>query len=72
MKVTIANDRLIEVGDTVTLIGQRWYTNEHTFNVGDVMTIVEDDENSEMYMNISDGVITVEISGVKHNSNDFK
>lgn len=72
MKVTIANDREVKVGDTVRLLGQRWYTRNHSFKVGDVMTVVEDNPESTHYMTINDGVITVEMEGVKYNPNDFE
>lgn len=71
MSVAIGNDRVVEVGDTVTLVGNRWYIEDHVFKTGDTMTIVEDKENTEFYMNISDKGITVEISGVRYNPNDF-
>lgn len=72
MTVFIANDRKVKVGDTVTLTGGRWYTDDHTFKVGDTLTIVEDKEETEFYMTVSDNVFTVEISGVKSYPNDFE
>lgn len=69
--VTLDTGREVNIGDVVTLIGNRWYTDDHTFQVGDKMTIVEDNPNSEMYMNINGELITVEITGVICNPRDF-
>ena len=70
--ITLDTGREVNIGDTVTLIGKRWYTDDHTFQVGDKMTIVEDNPNSEMYMNINGELITVEITGISCNPRDFK
>lgn len=72
MKVIIQKDRVVQVGDIVKLAGDRWYTDEHRFNRGDVMTIVENNAESDYYMDIFDGVITVEIAGVEFNPSDFE
>jgi len=72
MSVTIKNGRVVEVGDTVTLLGKNWYTDDYVFNQGEVMTIVEGDPEGEMYMNINDGVITVEVEAVRLYSYDFE
>lgn len=71
MIVKLKNGREVTIGDTVTLIGKRWYTDDHIFQVGDKMTIVEDNPNSEMYMNINGELITVEITGVTCHPRDF-
>lgn len=70
--VTLDTGREVSIGDTVTLIGNCWYTDDHTFQVGDKMTIVEDNPNSDKFMSLIDGDITVEIEGVNLHSHDFK
>lgn len=72
MSVTIANDRVVSVGDEVTLLGQRWFIGSHTFKQLDRMTVVANDDESEYFMNIdAEGNITVEIQALKVHPMDF-
>jgi hypothetical protein len=72
MGIFIAEGREVNVGDTVKLIGKLWYTDDHEFKFGDVMTIVDDNEDTQYFMKIDyDGIITVERAGVLYNPNDF-
>jgi hypothetical protein len=72
MTVVIANDRKVKVGDKVTLIGGRWYNDEgRIFKAGEVMTVIENDDDTEFFMNEECGDITVEIEAVRIYPNNF-
>lgn len=69
-KVFIRNNRLVQVGDRVTIVGEDWIGAECQDYKGQKFTIVED--SSDTYRFVNPDEQTIQIRGVLRYVEDFE
>lgn len=68
-KVFIRNNRIVQVGDRVKIVGENWIGAEGQDYKGQTFTIVED---SEAYRFVNPDEKTIRIGGVLRHNEDFE
>lgn len=69
IKVFIRNNRIVQVGDRVKIVGDDWIGAEGQDYKGQTFTIVED---SDQYRFVNPDEKTIRIGGVLHHNEDFE